>query len=595
MALAGPSLLPGSTATITVLTRDQIESLHTDSMTEVLRAIPGLHIDERGGRGGPSSLYMRGGEANYTTVLVDGVRVNDPTNSRGGSFDFSLLNVDMIERIEVARGPLPASWGANAIAGAVNIVTRRGEAGRALEAEGSGGRDGYYRLGSEARGAGGGLDWALGLWRTDEGVPMRGSEFDSYTAALGAGYDLSDSLRVQANLRLADVDQQAYADASGGPELALTRAIEHDDTKLAIGGIELHHSPTAYWDYTLSYGLFDQSTDRSVPEVAPFVLPQIIEDRDFDRQQLRFHNRFELPHAVELVAGVEAFLEDGSSDATVFLFGPTNDSFSLERHLLAPYLELELQPIQDLRVQLGVRHDDAEHTPNETSGRVGAVYTVRPTDTELRASWGEGFNMPSLFALGDPLVGNPALRPETSQSFEVGVVQHLCARSASVSLVLFDSEYDDLIDFDPATFSIVNRTGATARGYEVELAWQPTPSFGASGSLTYVDTDLEGTNEHLRNRPKWRETLRARWQPTERIDATLQAVFVGSVRDFAIPTGEQQLDSWSRVDVSVGYRLRPHARLFVAVENLLDASYEEYIGFPAQGTAARAGVRVSAF
>ena len=95
---------------MTVITRAEIETSRARSVTELLRQVPGLHIDQPGGRGGVSSLYVRGGDPNFTVVLIDGVKVNDTTNSRGGSFDFATLDVDSIERIEVVRGPLSSVY-----------------------------------------------------------------------------------------------------------------------------------------------------------------------------------------------------------------------------------------------------------------------------------------------------------------------------------------------------------------------------------------------------------------------------------------------------------------------------------------------------
>ena len=89
-----------------------------------------MHVDQVGGRGGTGSLYMRGADPNYTLVLVDGVRVNDPTNARGGSFDFSTLDMADVERVEIARGPYSAVYGGDALAGVINIVTRHAPRGQ---------------------------------------------------------------------------------------------------------------------------------------------------------------------------------------------------------------------------------------------------------------------------------------------------------------------------------------------------------------------------------------------------------------------------------------------------------------------------------
>src|SRR4051794_35777443 len=111
-------------ANVTVLRREDFEVEKPTRLSDLLRRVAGIHIDQVGGRGGTGSLYLRGADPNYTLVLIDGVRVNDPTNARGGSFDFAALDVADVERVEIARGPYSAVYGGDALAGVINIVTR---------------------------------------------------------------------------------------------------------------------------------------------------------------------------------------------------------------------------------------------------------------------------------------------------------------------------------------------------------------------------------------------------------------------------------------------------------------------------------------
>src|SRR5262245_23511442 len=92
-------------ANVTVLDRKYFDVEKPANLADVLRRVAGIHLDQVGGRGGTGSLYLRGADPNYTLVLVDGVRVNDPTNARGGSFDFSTFDLADVERVEIARGP----------------------------------------------------------------------------------------------------------------------------------------------------------------------------------------------------------------------------------------------------------------------------------------------------------------------------------------------------------------------------------------------------------------------------------------------------------------------------------------------------------
>ncbi|MES1263454.1 MAG: TonB-dependent receptor plug domain-containing protein, partial [Peristeroidobacter soli] len=157
-------------ANVTVLDREDFDVEKPVKLADVLKRVSGVHIDSVGGRGGTGSLYMRGADPNYTLVLVDGVRVNDPTNARGGSFDFSALDVADIERVEIARGPYSAVYGGDALAGVINIVTRQAHAEKGhASADVMGGA---YDLHEISLNTGGPLatgDWNMGFSDSHEG------------------------------------------------------------------------------------------------------------------------------------------------------------------------------------------------------------------------------------------------------------------------------------------------------------------------------------------------------------------------------------------------------------------------------------------
>ncbi len=160
-ATAAPAPLSQTSASVAVITREQIEARQAVSVTDLLRNVAGLHIDQPGARGSVSSVYIRGGDPSFTLVLIDGVKVNDSTNNRGGSFDFSTLSTDHIERIEIVRGPLSVLYGSDAVSAVINIITRRGSAEPVISAEVAGGRDAYVRTLMQLRGQLGEMDYAL--------------------------------------------------------------------------------------------------------------------------------------------------------------------------------------------------------------------------------------------------------------------------------------------------------------------------------------------------------------------------------------------------------------------------------------------------
>src|SRR5215831_1417691 len=123
---------------VSILDAATIQARNPGSVVDLLRDLPSVYIQQSGGRGSVVSLFTRGAKPNFTLVLLDGVKANDPTNTRGGSYDFSTLDLNDIERIEFVRGPASAIYGSDAVGGVINIISRRGsdhlEAG--LKAEG---------------------------------------------------------------------------------------------------------------------------------------------------------------------------------------------------------------------------------------------------------------------------------------------------------------------------------------------------------------------------------------------------------------------------------------------------------------------------
>ncbi len=153
-------------ANVTVLKREDFDVEKPAKLADILRRVAGVHVDQVGGRGGTGSLYMRGADPNYTLVLVDGVRVNDPTNARGGSFDFSALDMADVERVEIARGPYSAVYGGDALAGVINIVTRHAPAEKGYASvDAMGGAYDTHEISREHRRPGGGRRLEHGLQR----------------------------------------------------------------------------------------------------------------------------------------------------------------------------------------------------------------------------------------------------------------------------------------------------------------------------------------------------------------------------------------------------------------------------------------------
>src|SRR5262245_55187328 len=192
-------------ANVTVLAREDFDVEKPVKLADVLDRVAGVHVDQVGGRGGTGSLYLRGADPNYTLVLVDGVRVNDPTNARGGSFDFSTFDVADVERVEVARGPYSAVYGGDALAGVINIITHRNSNPEKTTAslDAMGGAYDVHEFALAAHGPVGNDSgsWNLGASDAHEGEVVRGNRFDGQYVSGGLKTYLGNSTTAFVNGR----------------------------------------------------------------------------------------------------------------------------------------------------------------------------------------------------------------------------------------------------------------------------------------------------------------------------------------------------------------------------------------------------------
>jgi vitamin B12 transporter len=599
-ATVAPTSLGHTTAPVTVISREQIEAQQVESVTELLRQVPGIHIDQAGSRGGTSSVYLRGSDPNFTVVMIDGIKLNDPTNSRGGSFDFSTLSTDSIERIEIVRGPLSAVYGSDAMGGVINIITRRGAGAPSSSVEGTAGRFDHYRALLQTGGTLGILDYAASGSYLDNGRAVEGDRFVGETVYANLGVRPTDGIELRWVLYYAHSRRKAFPDDSGGPEFAVLRMVEKRDGDELATGITLKHTPRPWWEYNLQLSLYHSQEDIDSPGVAsgvrdPVGIPQNVTDNDFRRTDIIIRNVFSIARGVQFALGGEGLFEDGTSEGSLLLGQftvPTN--FALSRTILSPFFEVQLSLIPGLWVQGGVRVDFPREFDTEASPRVGVSYTLGATHTTFRVNWGEGFKLPSFFALSNPIVGNPNLLPETSRGVDVGVSQALWGQRVTVGVTYFYSAFTNLIDFEEGPPPrLVNRSRVTAQGVEMSLGARLWPSLSTTAHLTYLQTNIEGTTEPLRNRPKRRGGFAVQWYPRSDLDVSLHTVVVGKVPDSSIPTGARTLDAYARVDLAATWTMTKHWKFFLAINNIFNGAYEEFVGFPAPGISPRGGVRAS--
>jgi len=577
-----------------VLTGSTLQSLQTVSLTDALALTPGIAVDQAGGLGQPTTISIRGAETGQTLVLIDGVRVNDPSGTDDGAVLGDVL-VNNIDRVEILRGPQSTLYGSDAIGGVVNIISKRGgDSPFALDASAEGGSFDTYHFNAAANGSAGDFDYGVaanylhsnGISAADKrnGNP----ETDGY-----GNFGLTENLRwhIAGNVSL-DL-RSYYTNARSG----------FDDNSGFVPPYPVFDSGAYNTDRLLSvYGgvnidLFDGQFHNR------FAVMQTRSDREFynsffdtihlnDLDKGRA-TRFEYQGVIDpapdfqLTFGAEtqrtAFVSDFFDSFSAFdSFGKGHDTIN------GYYAEVQGTLFDALTLTGGVRYDDNQQFGHHTSVKAAAAYDFGE-GTVLHANYGDGFKAPSLYELFSQF-GNPALAPETAHGWEAGLDQSLLDGRLRGGITYFERRTSDLIDF--AGISYFNVAQSRATGVEVEATAALTDTFSISANYTNLEAKDLTTGLALSRRPRNTFSATANWMPQSNwgLGASLNAVS-GEVDQYSGTTafangghttanlfGHYDFDRWS---------------IYARIENLFDARYEPLLSYGAPGRAVYAGIRLS--
>lgn len=577
--------LSSATGSVTVIGREEIEASDALTVAELLRAAPGLTITTNGTRGGLTTASIRGGDPNFTLVLLDGVPLNDPVYQEGDVFDLEGLPTDGVERIEIVRGPLSSFYGSTGLAGVIQIFTREGGGEKTgAQAEVAGG-DASFRKGTATVT---GANWSVtGLWQ-EEAERVARERFEQVGGLASLTLPLGNT-RLSLKARGTSWEGDDYPDASGGPVYGSgeLRHADHEELSLATGlAIGSHHELTA--------SVYRHGMERDSPAVFPLVPPSTEETR-FTRTRLGWTSVLRTFQGGRWSAGVDAQRESGRNDSLLLLprefGGPIEGDYDIDRTVAGAYTEL-VADRGPWTFELGSRVDVPEEGATQWSPRLGVGW--RPTDcVRVHASAGRAWKLPSFFALASPpaLGGNPDLRPEVVVGGDLGADWRLLY-GIDAGLTLFYNRYQDLVDFDFGTFTHLNRSEVETRGVEGALGWRSGERVSVQASATWQELEDLTTRAKLRHRPEWTGGVRVIWKPAPRLTLDADAQAVSRFFDEQIPVPERDtVEARTLVGLGGAWRVSSPWELRLRVDNLLGEEYETLIGFPGPDRSVRLGLR----
>jgi vitamin B12 transporter len=579
-------------ASVTVVPGAQLRAEGITTVVDALRSVPGLTVVQGGSYGGAASLFIRGGESKFAKVLVDGV----PLNDAGGAFDLSTLSTDDLDRIEIVRGPASVLYGSDAMAGVVQLFTRRGGAAFAGEAGVRAGGLASRDIDVALRGGGGGAHYSVGAarHRTDGFQPFN-SGFEQSVASARLGGERG---RLDASLTARYVVRTLHFPTDGSGEVVDSNAVRRDD-RLALGlDAGWRVAPRVTLRAALAsfdvHGISDDQPDS--PGDQGYVATT--NDRSHRRSgDVRLE--LALPRQSQLTLGA-AVERKWQEQGTRSNFG---DDFPppATRRSTGGYAQLLLEPAGGT-LALGSRFEHNEQFGDFWTYRAAASRRLARS-TRLRASIGTAFKEPTFLETEGSgyVIGNRALKPEHALSGEIGVEQEL-GRHATVGATWFANSFRDLIDYtysatEPNYFNVAR---TRARGLELEGRVALPSGWRADAAFTHLETRVVDAGLGAGATAVFAAGSRLLRRPMRTLDVgfgyraaehgiELRALRVGRRDDAYYPPDfsdpqRVSLAPYTRVDLSADQRLlargtRQALTLTLRVENLFDARYTEAAGF----------------
>lgn len=543
-----------------VITRADIEQIQAKSVLDVLATVAGIDISANGGRGQNSSVYMRGANSDHTLVLLNGVRVGSATL---GSTNLNEIAPELIERIEIVKGPRAALWGSDAIGGVIQIFTRKLNGGEHFVSA-TVGSEGYNKLG-----AGIGIEHGEGF----TSVSVSREESNGFDVKDDAETD-NDGFKYES---LAINGQQQVNEA-----LSLTWLAQLDEGDTEYDGFSKNESAVNnyVWHLGAVYNTnvkgFDNSTSVSLGQTRTSNIDygKKVSKKDGDvfdtrRSQVSLLNHTAFSENWQLNLGADFYDENVRGTS----------SYAIEQRDVYGYFAHTVYNQDALTYELAIRYDDVEGVDSETTYNVSVGYQANQ-DTRIVLTTGTGFKAPTFNDLYYPLrweyIGNADLVSETSDTIEFNVSTQLSA--VDVSFNLHQTDIENLIDWSGKTSegytTPINIDDVEIQGAELGLKY-PASHGTHELNVSYIKAEDAATNEQLIRRSKNLASYKFSTEVAN-TDLYVEWQYKGKRFDSVWAPGGNirvKLDSYQLINLGASYPLSDKLKIEAKINNAFNEQY----------------------
>ena len=586
-------------SSVTLITADAIDARQDRSLPDALQTVPGLFVEQSGGLGGQTSLFMRGSNSNQTKVLLDGIDIADPSTPTNAADIGKLLTGD-IAKVEVLRGPQSGLYGSDAIGGVINIVTKAGEGPFKLTAQAEAGSFDTFNQRASAGGSEGGFHYVVTLDHVHAGATpvtppalllpgeKRNDDFyDGVQASTKLSYDIADNFDLGlvghygTSLGKITNDGFSLVTFTGFPSATQTRTVTAQYDTRATAHLVLWDGRL---DQTIGFGFTDAVTSSHDPDNG-YVLSK------GQRAKLDYQGNVRVTDGETLVVGAET-ARDVNQAGISFGF-PSGPASGITTN--AGYAEIQSDFGGGFYDSASIRYDSNSRFGDKVTYHLAPAWLIDSTGTKLKASFGTGFKAPALQQLFGGFGANPLLKPETSTGYDAGFEQSLLGGALTGGATWFHNDIRNLIVNGPAPLFLYGNIGrARTQGVETFIAWKPLDTLSLRADYTYTDAIDAAAHKALLRRPRNRASLSGDWQALVDLDLNATLIFTGPQADIGRESGApEKIGGYTLLNLAASYKLTQTWSVFGKVENVFDQTYQSPDGFLRPGIGASAGLKVS--
>lgn len=588
---------------ISILDAAEIELQQLATLDEALERIPGVAITRSGGVGQNTQIRMRGFTTKHVLVLIDGVKLNNPSEA-DNQYGVDHLFLDNVEKVEVLRGPQSGVYGADAVAGVINVITKRPSGPLSVRGSAMIGDNNTYELsagaqqGNETYGVSGMVSYydtaGISLASRPPGNVERDG-YENFTAQLRGEIRPTPDTELSAWVRYTDTMNEIDAgylpedNPLGLPGYIFQDSEGYNESEEVFGAVK------GVWK-TLG-GKLEHTAQLSYVDIQGFYVdPESQQESEGRTVEGTYYATWRPADRFTFVGGAEY------RDESAIFQQPVGQGFALIDDGIsnsAAFAEANVEVLEGLFLSGAARYDDNEKFGGEFTHRITAAYNLPRSfdlpgvETKLRASYGEGAEAPGLRQLmgsSATYEGNPDLKPESSWMMDFGIDQRLESGLAGWSLTYFEGVADDGI------FSIYNpATGKSSpqnvqspvdmSGIEVDLRVSPASWIDLRGAYTYLDVGLRSGGNQLFGRPKHEANAAVTIRPMSKLALTLD----GYWRDefYSDYPSSYLMPGYSLYSLSAVWNVTEQVSLAAKIHNITDKFYEEKLGDATYGRTAQ--------